>query len=134
MPDQPEFKSLENVQFNSFSFQRPYSVTLNADAIYYNPNTLGADIKEMDFDVFIDDKLVTHITQDIEAKMPAQSEFTLPVQVKIPLEEVMKDLNIRDLLSSREINYRLDGDFKMGIGKAMVKVPFKYSGTERVGL
>ena len=134
MPDQPEFRTLENVRFTSFSLKQPYSVTLSADAVYFNPNKIGADINEMDFDVFIDDKKVTHITQEIKAHMPASSEFKLPVEVKVPLEEIFEDFNIRDLLSSNEIAYELKGNFKMGIGGAMVRVPFNYAGTERIRL
>ena len=118
-PSKPVFKSIENVKFNSFSIQKPYSVTFNADLIYHNPNQLGADITEMDFDVFIDDQKVTHITQSLRARMPARSDFTLPLELKIPLEDVIQDLSFKDLLSSRTINYQMIGHFKMGLGDAI---------------
>ena len=33
-PENPTFKKLENISFNSLSIQKPYSVKLNADAIF----------------------------------------------------------------------------------------------------
>ncbi len=133
-PAKPVFKSLENVTFNSFSIQRPYSITFNADVIYHNPNSLGADITEMDFDVFVNEQKVTHITQSLRASMPARSDFTLPLELKIPLEEVFQDLSFKDLLNSKTIDYEMVGHFKMGLGEAMIKVPFSYEGQERLGL
>lgn len=133
-PEQPTFKSIQNVRFNSVSFIKPYSVTLNVDAIYHNSNRLGADIVEMDFDVFVNGKKATHIKQDVKATMPGRSDFTLPIQVKIPLEEVIKDLKIKDLLNSKVIQYEMKGYLKMGLGDAVVKVPFNYSGEEKIGL
>ncbi len=133
-PNRPEFKRIENVKFNSFSIIKPYSVTFNADAIYYNSNRVGADITELDIDVYVNDQKVTHITQDIRAKIPGQSEFTLPLNLKVPLEEVLKDFKLKDILNQKMVKYEMKGFLKMGIGDAMVKVPFNYAGEESISL
>jgi LEA14-like dessication related protein len=132
-PEKPVFKSLKNVKFNGFSIVKPYSVTLNADVIYFNPNSLSADITEMDFDVFINEKKATHITQELRAKMPAKSDFILPIKVTIPLQEIFEDVKFKDILKSRTVIYELKGNFKMGIGNALIKVPFNYTGKESLG-
>ena len=133
-PEKPVFKSLENVKLNSFSIKKPYSVTLNADAIYHNPNILGADITGMDLDVFVNKKKVTHITQDVIAKMPPKSDFVLPILLKVPLEEIFQDLNFKDLLGLKMIEYELKGHLKVGFGGIDAKIPFSHSGEEALSL
>ena len=83
-PENPSFNKLEKVKFNSLSIKKPYSVTLKADAVFNNPNALGAQISAMDFDVYINQKKTTHIRQDVSVKVSAQSDFTLPIICTIP--------------------------------------------------
>ncbi len=130
-PQEPTFLKLENVSFNSLVLKKPYSVTLKADAIFHNPNVLGAKITEMDFDVFINDKKTTQVRQDVTATMPANSDFTLPIECKIPLKEVFEDLKLKDLLSAKVLKYKMDGHLKIGLGNLEVKVPVTYEGEEK---
>jgi len=127
---EPTFQGLENVNLNSLTLQKPYSVTLTADASFKNTNPMGANITEMDFDVFLNGKKATHIRQDLQVKMPANSEFDLPIKVKVPLKEVFQDLKLRDLYKLREFDYKLDGYLKLGLGNIEVKVPVTYEGHE----
>ncbi len=66
--------------------------------ICHNPNQLGADITEMDIDLFINDQKVTHITQSLRARIPARSDFSVPLELKIPLEDVSQVLFSKDLI------------------------------------
>ena len=133
-PEKPSFRKLENVKFNSLSIKKPYSVKLNADAVFYNSNALGAQITSMDFDVFINGKKSTHIKQDVIAHMPPYSDFTLPIVCSIPLGEIFQDLKLTDLLKSKTISYKMLGHLKLGLGGLDVKVPFSYEGEESLGL
>ncbi len=133
-PSEPEFKKLENVKFGSLSVIKPYSVTLNADAIFHNPNVLGANITEMNFDVYINDQKTTKINQDISAKMSPNSDFSLPIKCKIPLKEVFKDFKFKDILKEKVLRYKLDGYLKIGLGNVELKVPVTFEDEESFGL
>lgn len=133
-PQEPTFQKLENVTFNSLVLKKPYSVTLKADAIFHNPNVLGAKITEMDFDVYINDKKTTKIRQDVSATMPANSDFSLPIECKIPLREVFEDLKLRDILSAKVLKYKMDGHLKIGLGNLEIKVPVVFEGEEKAKL
>lgn len=132
--DYPEFREMKNVKFKSVSFTGGPSVTLKADAIFFNPNPIGANVTEVDLDVYIDDKKVTHIRQDVRAEMKSNSEFTLPLDFNVPLKEVYKDLkpSLGNLLKKRTVNYRMDGTLKVGLGSVEVAVPVDYAGEEEV--
>jgi len=130
--EKPTFKKLENIKFNSFSIKKPYSVKLNADAIFNNPNSLGANISAMDFDVFINGIKSTHIKQDVSIKIKAQSDFTLPIIATVPLKDIFEDLKITNLLKSQKIDYRMTGYLTLNLAGLPIKVPFDYEGEERL--
>ena len=133
-PDYPEFQKMENVKFSSISFTGGVSVTLNGDAVFHNPNPIGAKVTEIDFDLFINDKKVTHIRQDVSENMKANSDFTLPLQFKIPLKEVFKDLKptIGNIFKKQKINYHMLGTLKVGLGSVEVAVPIDYADEEEL--
>jgi len=132
--EKPTFKKLENVKFNSFSIKKPYSVKLNADAIFNNPNVVGANVTAMDFDVFVNGIKSTHIKQEVATKIKAQSDFTLPVICTVPLTDIFQDFKIADLLKSQEIKYRMEGYLTVEIAGVPIKVPLEYEGEERFRL
>lgn len=133
-PEYPEFREMKNVKFKSFSLNNGGSVTLNADAVFFNPNAIGANVTEVDLDMYIDDKKVTHIRQDVRAEMNANSEFTLPLDFSVPLKEVYKDLKpaLGNVFKKRKVAYRMDGTLKVGLGSVEIAVPVDYAGEEEV--
>lgn len=133
-PQNPTFNNIKNVKFNSLSIKKPYSVTLNADAEFNNPNAIGAEISAMDFDVFINGIKTTHVTQDVSAKVSAQSDFTLPIICKIPLEDIFKELKLTDVLKSPQIEYEMIGHITVNFAGVDIEVPFNYEGVERLRL
>lgn len=132
--DYPEFKEMKNVKFKSVSFNNGPSVTLKADAVFFNPNPIGANVTEVNLDVYIDDKKVTNIKQDVSAVMGSNSDFTLPLDFNVPLKEVFKDAKpaIGNIFKKRKIDYRMDGTLKVGVGSVEVAVPVEYAGEEEV--
>ena len=135
-PEYPEFRKMENVSFKSLSFDDGISVTLNGDAVFFNPNLLGANVTELDCDVFINGKKVTHINQDISAEMKGNSEFKLPLDFKVPLKEVFKDVKptLGNIFKKKKIEYRLVGSLKVGLGNIEMSIPVEYEDEEEVKL
>ena len=133
-PEKPIFKKVENITFNSLSIKKPYSVKLNADAIFNNPNALGAQIKAMDFDVYINGKKTNHIEQKVSTKMPANSDFTLPIICSVSLKDIFQELKIKDLLKAKTIKYRVDGHLTIDLGGVGIDIPFDHEGEEKLSL
>ncbi|MFT4760345.1 MAG: LEA14-like dessication related protein [Paraglaciecola sp.] len=135
-PQQPVFKTLENVRFKSFSIANGGSVTLSGDALFHNPNMLGADVSSVDLDVYINGKMVTNVVQDVHASMSGNSDFTLPLNFKVPLKDTVKDFksSINDIFKKKLVEYQLDGHIKAGLGSVQVSIPVKYEGEEELRL
>ncbi len=126
-PETPEFRKMTNVKFESIHVDKDVHVNMLGNALLFNPNGFGLDITEMDFDVFVDGKKVTHITQPLQATMKANSEFSLPMAFDIPLMEVFKGVKptIAEMLTTREIKVKVDGTLTVKAGVS-VKVPVSY--------
>ncbi len=135
-PKSPEFLRMENVQFKSMSFLEGPSVTLVGDAIFHNPNLLGAKVTAIDFDVFINEKKVTRIQEEVSATMKANAEFSLPLSFEIPLEKVIEDIQptIGDIFKKKMVGYKLKGTINVGLGNLELKVPVEMEGEEEVKL
>lgn len=135
-PEYPEFQELKNAKFKSVGFLHGASVTFNADAIFYNPNPIGAKVTEVDLDLYIDDKKVTHINQDVSAVMKANSNFTLPLSFDIDLKDLFKDGKsaLGGLLKTQKIQYKMKGTLKVGVGSIEIAVPVEYEGEEEIKL
>jgi LEA14-like dessication related protein len=131
-PEAPTFVRVDRVQFKSVSVLGSPTVTIVGDAIFDNPNSMGAEVTEIDLDVYINDKKMTRVRQDVSATMPANSDFTLPLSFEVPIEEVLNDLkrNVFDVLKKKTVDYRLDGHIKVGFGNVEVAVPVEHEGTE----
>ena len=135
-PQQPVFKTLEKVRFKSFSIADGGSVTMTGNAIFHNPNTLGADISAVDLDVYINGKMVTHVVQEVNASMSGNADFSLPLNFKVPLKDAVKDFkfSLNDIFKKKLVEYQLDGHIKAGLGSAQVRIPVKYEGEEELRL
>lgn len=135
-PEAPEFQKLENVKFKSASFSKDLNFTLSADALFHNSNTLGADITGLDLEVFVNDKKVSDIKQNVTASMGGNSDFKLPIELVVPLREVLKDVkpSLGELFKKREVNYHLKGTASVSVAGVEVDVPVDYEGKEELKL
>ncbi|MBL7844007.1 MAG: LEA type 2 family protein [Cyclobacteriaceae bacterium] len=61
---------------------------LKANAILYNPNNIRMMVKKIDMEVFVDGKKAAVIDQQMKLKVPAQAEFTVPLEVKLNMKEI----------------------------------------------
>ena len=135
-PSSPEFMRMEDVKFGSVSFSDGLSVVLNGNAVFDNPNKIGANISSVDLDMYVNGKKVTHINQEVHTTMPANAEFKLPLTFNVPLKEVFKDAKptLGDIFNKRKIEYRLVGTLKVAVGYIQVEVPIDHEDVSEVKL
>lgn len=98
--DYPYFKSLRKVRVTQFT---PKNIRVTADVVCFNPNKVGAVVTNSDFDVYANDKLVSHVAQSNGAKIGAESEFFIPLVVNFSPTKVFK---AKDLLGAAIISLR----------------------------
>jgi len=126
-PTNPEFKKMENVLIESIN---KGEVVIAADAVCHNPNKIGVLLQTMDMKVFVQDTEGAHVVQDVEAEMPPQADFSIPMKIKVPLNKIIKDKGLLGLagtlLGKQEATLHFKGHAKVKAGGIPIKVPIDY--------
>ena len=103
-PAQPEFVRVKNLKVQEFTEQ---DINLIGTAVLFNPNSYSITVKEIDVFVKINDQAVGKVNQVGEVKVPANSEFEIPLNVRFAPQEVF------DNLLSGLISYIMKGEFEV---------------------
>ena len=129
----PEFRKMENVQFKAATLKG--EVVLTADAVFFNPNPIGAQISHLDLDIYVDDNLVANTTQDIHVKMKPNSEFKLPIEAEIPITRIFEDVKggfLGNILKNQKVHVKVEGDISASLSKVSIDIPIRHEGDYEV--
>jgi len=122
-----EYIKIENIALTN-NGPPDFSVQLDADTYWENPNSIGAHIISMDFDVNINNQFITRIKEDLDLKVPANDVFTLPLSISIPILKGNLLKNASELLTGawkkRAIEVHLRGTFKIKKLELSIPIPF----------
>lgn len=90
---------------------------------YYNPNNFRLQLKDANFDLFIDDTEVGHSMQDTTISIPARDTFYFPVKLEVNMGNVFK--NALSAFSNKEVTIKAAGNCKVGKGGIFLPFPIK---------
>ncbi|HEY9262558.1 LEA type 2 family protein [Chitinophaga sp.] len=90
---------------------------------YYNPNNFRLQLKDANFDLFIDDTEVGHSLQDTTIAIPARDTFYFPVKLEVNMGNVFK--NALSAFSNKEVTIKATGNCKVGKGGIFLPFPIK---------
>ena len=126
----PTFIKLEKVRFRSFSPPPDLSFRLRGDMLLHNPNPFGLEIEEVDLDIIVDGKKSTTVSQELEAKMPAKSDFRLSLEFDVPLKDKNLLGSIGDFFTGawkkRAIEIQYIGELKIKTLKLPITIPVDF--------
>lgn len=125
-----EFKRLEKVSISNIKNK---NASLKGTFVLYNPNPVKIDLKNANFDVWLDGKEIGKISQTIDALLPAKGEADVTLEMDIDLADVwtiekggILDMGLK-LLRNEDLIVRYKGAFKTG--KSAVSIPIKVEET-----
>ena len=104
------------------------NVELVADCILYNPNSVGFDLKEANFDVYLYGNKAAHVLQDADAVMPAKKEFSFPITATVNPKEIygrgrgLLDVALQ-VMANKRIKVKYEGTIKVAKGDYGFTVP-----------
>ena len=131
-----EFIKIENVKLSNLTGPPNFTVQLDADTYWNNPNSMGAHIVSMDFDVDIDEQFVTNINESVDVKVPANNIFTLPISITVPLLKGNILKNASEILTGawkkRSVDVHLVGTIKIKTLDVTIPIPFDINTTIRI--
>ncbi len=121
----PEFKYVENVRVTNVTDKEAF---LNADAVFYNPNDMGMTLRAIDVDVSIEGKEVGRIEQSEKIRIPASSEFSVPLGGTFNIGDVGVLNTVLGMLGGKKLMVRYTGHIKVTMNGLPMRVPVDYEG------
>ena len=111
---EPVFVKVDNVQVLSFESD---TVKLSAKAYFENPNDVGGKITTDEIKILINDTEVAQVFSE-EFKVPARTEFSIPLIAHIPTKNLLKSNKngvlggLLNSLMSKKVNVRIKGNLE----------------------
>jgi LEA14-like dessication related protein len=121
----PEFRYVDNVKVSSVSDKE---AILNGEAVFYNPNEKAMTLRGVDVDVMIEGREVGHIVQTEKIKIPATSDFRIPLDATFNIGDVGILNTLLGMLGGKKLNVRYIGFIKVTMNGLPFRVPVDYEG------
>lgn len=128
-PKELEYRDFKNLKVETLSFG---ASSLKLDVIYYNPNNFGLQLKYTDLDIFIDGNYLGHSAQDYQITIQRLSEFTLPLQINLDMQNLLK--NVLPTFLGKEVTVKITGKVKLGKANVYKSFPVNYEGKQRFSI
>jgi LEA14-like dessication related protein len=121
-----EYKGIKNTRVKQAGFG---NTDITLDAIFYNPNKFGVQVKEADLDIYIDNVQMGKADIFLDKstlrtiEIPREKQFVIPIIAHI---EPMKAIStLLKALSSSAVKLDIRGTTKVGKGGVFIKVPIE---------
>ncbi len=105
---------------------------LKAEAVFYNPNEMSGKLKGIAVDIFVNGKKAGSIDKDYKITIPAKSEFSVPLEVKLNMKELGTVETLLNVLGGRKFDVRYQGKLKLSYRGVPIRVPVDYKSQIRV--
>ena len=99
---------------------------LRANAIFYNPNNMRGRIRKIDVEIFVNGKKAASVDQSLKTSIPAQAEFTVPLEVKLAIKELGVMDTIFGMIGGKTFKVRYKGSLKLSYRGVPISVPVDY--------
>lgn len=105
---------------------------LTAEAVFYNPNDASGKLKGIAVDIFVNGKKAGSIDKDYKIKIPAKSEFSVPLEVKLNMKELGTVETLLGVLGAKKFDVRYQGNLKLSYHGLPLKVPVDYTSEVKI--
>ena len=119
------YRDFKNLKVDKLAFG---TSTLTVDLVYYNPNNFGLQLKYTDLDIYIDNNLLGHSSQDYQITIPRLAEFTLPLVVQIDMKNML--MNALTTFLGKEVTIKVTGRVTLGKANVFKSFPVNYEGKQ----
>ena len=108
----PEFLGIEKLEVTKFKGK---TADLNADAVFYNPNTRGMTLKKVTIDVKTEDRVIGQINKSLNLKIKPESEFKVPLDATVNIGDIGVLRGLISMFGGKEIKITYSGEIKVSV-------------------
>jgi LEA14-like dessication related protein len=123
-----DYRDIKNFRLESLGLEKS---KVSMDLVYFNPNTFGVNLKNVNCDIFVDSIYVGKFALDTTMHIPKTSEFTVPATFEVDMKRILQ--NSVSLLF-KEVKIGARGTTKVGKGGLFITVPIEYEGKHKLNL
>jgi LEA14-like dessication related protein len=105
---------------------------LKANAIFFNPNDVRGKLKRINVDIFVNGKKAASVNQELKTLIPANEEFTVPLEVKLAIKELGFMDTLLGVIGGKTFEVRYEGFLKLTYHGFPLNVPVKYKDDVRI--
>ncbi len=127
--EQVVLKSIENLELMPGKGIDPI---LKGNAVFHNPNRMRMKLKEIEVDVFLDGKKSARVDQQLNALIKSKSDFTIPVEVQLSLEEIGLMNTLMSLIGGKKYELQFVGHVRVSNKGIPFNIPFNYKRTVKL--
>lgn len=120
-PQSFEYREVTNLKLQHLGF---YKTSVSMDIVYYNPNNFSINLKNVDCQVYLNEKYLGHYLLDSTIHIAQKSVFIVPASVSFDMMDVIKKgFNI---LINKEALIGIKGTTRVGRCGLFFNVPIQY--------
>jgi LEA14-like dessication related protein len=106
--------------------------TLQAKAILYNPNKVRMKLRKIDIEVFVNGKKAALIDQKLQLSVPANAEFTVPLEARLNIQELGLFDTIIGIIGGKKLQVHYKGSISISYKGVPIKVPVNHQSEVRI--
>ena len=109
LKEKPQFINLQNIKVSESNSK---FITIEAEALFLNPNDIGGELKTDAIIIYVNDNEMTTVSSE-SFKIPAKDEFSIPLKANIPKDSLFSNKNLGGLLGSlfsKKVKIQYKGD------------------------
>lgn len=126
-----EFKGMKNVVVSTSTNGQPL---LTGDAIFFNPNRVKMKLRKAEIDVIVNEKRSAQVRQQYDLDIPANANFTVPVEAQLSMKEIGFLDTIVGFLGGKKYKIQFIGSLYGSVHGVRIKVPVNHTEEARVKL
>ena len=107
---------------------------LRGEAIFYNPNNMRMKLRKIKIDVYIDGKKAAEVDQELRSLIPAKSEFSIPIEVKLAIKELGLLDTLFGMIGGKKMEIHYKGSLRLNYKGIPINVPVDYKDEVRIRL
>jgi LEA14-like dessication related protein len=123
-----QFKKVRNIVLTA-SGTTPL---LQGDLLLFNPNDKRMKLKKLDLVVMLNGKQAGVVDQKLRQEIPANDEFTVPIEVVVSLKEIGLLDAISSILGGKKNIVRIRGKIRGSVNGMTISVPVDYTEEIRI--
>jgi LEA14-like dessication related protein len=119
------FKKVRNVKLTSIQNGK---LKLDADAEFYNPNSISGKLKQVDVEISMGSKKLAQIDLKEKLKIDNNETFLVPLNAEFAMEDIQQGLldNLVSILGGKKIKLHFKGEIKVSRWGISQSVPVDY--------